>query len=252
MKLWIMSDLHVDVYGYQVVPTEADLVILAGDIGEGFRGLNWANEQLGDLPVVYVPGNHEYYGFKLDQLNAEFEQFSQPTLQVLQRQSIVIGDIRFLGCTLWTDFTLFGAEQQNMSMILAKQYMADFSHIFYPHAGEASLFNPVDSTLIHQQDRAWLESELAKPFAGKTAVITHHGPHSGSLHPRYAEDLVSAGFLSDLTPLMGLAELWIHGHTHHSFDYHVNGTRVVCNPRGYASKNKVENLQFDPSLVIEL
>ena len=28
------------------------------------------------------------------------------------------------------------------------------------------------------------------------------------------------------------AQLWIHGHTHDSFDYVVNGTRVVCNPRG--------------------
>lgn len=252
MKLWIMSDLHVDVCGYRPATVDADVVILAGDIGEGFRGLNWARDHLGDRNTLYVPGNHEYYGFDLDDLNAEFAEFSDVPLQVLQCDSLVIDNVRFLGCTLWTDFRLFGEVQQSTSMLMARQYMADFSHIRLRDAGKAALLNPMDTTLIHKRQRKWLTAELNKPFAGKTVVITHHGPHGGSLHPRYADDLMSAGFISDLTQLMGKADLWIHGHTHNSFDYTVNGTRVVCNPRGYATQTSIENLQFDDALIIEI
>lgn len=252
MKLWIMSDLHVDVCGYSPSAVDADLVILAGDIGEGFCGLNWTRDHLSDRPVLYVPGNHEYYNFDLDDLNGEFAEFADLPLQVLQCDSVVIDNVRFLGCTLWTDFRLFGTEQQSTSMLLALQYMADFRHIRLRDAGKAALLNPMDTTLIHRRQRKWLATELNKPFAGKTVVITHHGPHNGSLHPRYADDLMSAGFISDLTPLMGKADLWIHGHTHNSFDYTVNSTRVVCNPRGYATQTSIENLQFDDALVIEI
>lgn len=251
MKLWIMSDLHIDVADYQVTPTEADIVILAGDIAEGLRGIEWAHENLPKLPVLYVPGNHEYYGFKLSELNADLKKSSSHYVQALQRDSLIIEGVRFLGCTLWTDFGLFGDEKQDVSMFLAKRYMADFRKILLEDKASASVFSPEDSVRLHQADRRWLEQELAKPFEGKTIVITHHAPHLGSLHPRFADDLLSAGFLSDLTHLMGKADLWIHGHIHDSFDYQVNGTRVVCNPRGYVSRGRVENEQFSDCLVID-
>ena len=85
-------------------------------------------------------------------------------------------------------------------------------------------------------------------------VITHHAPSRGSIHPRFEGSLVNACFVSDAKYLLDgrRAQLWIHGHTHDSFDYVVNGTRIVCNPRGYAKAGVNENALFDPDLTIDV
>ena len=85
-------------------------------------------------------------------------------------------------------------------------------------------------------------------------VITHHAPSRKSIHPRFADSLMNACFVSDAERLIdgSRAHLWIHGHTHDSFDYFVNGTRVLCNPRGYVVDDKAENPAFDPGLVVEV
>jgi Icc-related predicted phosphoesterase len=100
----------------------------------------------------------------------------------------------------------------------------------------------------------WLGQALATPHAGPTVVITHHAPSPRSIHPRFEESILNACFVSDLEHLLGQerVELWIHGHTHDSFDYRVNGTRVLCNPRGYARDGVNENASFNPGLTIEV
>ena len=86
----------------------------------------------------------------------------------------------------------------------------------------------------HELSRAWLEQELNKPYDGKTVVISHHGPHPLSVHPRYVGEALNAAFVSNLTELLPKGDLWIHGHVHDSFDYRVGRCRVVANPLGYA------------------
>ena len=138
--------------------------------------------------------------------------------------------------------------------------MLDFRgliQVSWPASPQASArdFTPADSLALFARSRAWLEAELAKPFAGKTIVVTHHAPHRQSLAPRYAEDLVSAGFVSDLDALVRApVALWVHGHTHTCFDYTVNGTRVVCNPRGYRDRRtgQPENPAFAWDKVVEI
>ena len=85
-------------------------------------------------------------------------------------------------------------------------------------------------------------------------MITHHAPSRRSIHPRFADSPLNACFVSDAEHLMGAkrAQLWVHGHTHDSFDYRLNGTRVVCNPRGYSKGGVVENAHFDPHFIVEL
>jgi hypothetical protein len=101
---------------------------------------------------------------------------------------------------------------------------------------------------------AWLKGKLAEPCGGPTVVITHHAPARNSLHPRFADSLLSAGFVSDAQALVSAsgARLWIHGHTHDSFDYRLNETRVVCNLRGYATNGASENPLFDAGFMIEI
>jgi Icc-related predicted phosphoesterase len=121
--------------------------------------------------------------------------------------------------------------------------------------GEPRSFATSDSLALHEHARAWLESELAKPFDGKTIVVTHHAPLKQSLAEKYAEDWVSAGFVNDLPSLVRApVALWIHGHTHTAFDYMAEGTRVVCNPRGYIDRRtrQLENPQFTWDRIVEI
>src|SRR3546814_7192188 len=156
------------------------------------------------------------------------------------------------GCTLWTDYRLHG--NKHLAMRIAEDGMSDHSRILVP--GGTKPFSPGDALANHQQDRAWLERNLAK-FAGrKVVVVTHHLPHARSTLPRYRGAPINPAFASDLSDLLsGGARLWVHGHTHGSCDYVEGGTRVVCNPRGYPSQNSdhpFENRDFDPALVIEV
>jgi hypothetical protein len=199
--------------------------------------------------VLYVPGNHEFYGGSIAGTLDELKRLSAGThIRVLHDDEVIIEGVRFLGTTLWTDFMLFGeGEKRAAAMQEAQRFMRDFSRI---RIGEAP-FSPEPSAALFKQHAAWLEGKLAVPHAGPTVVITHHAPSRRSIHPRFADSLVNTCFVSDAERLIdgNRARLWIHGHTHDSFDYFVNGTRVLCNPRGYAKDGVNENPLFDPNLL---
>jgi Icc-related predicted phosphoesterase len=131
--------------------------------------------------------------------------------------------------------------------------MRDFSRV---RIGEAPgvPFTPAASAALFKLHAAWLDSKLAEPHAGATVVITHHAPSRKSIHRRFAESLLNACFVSDAERLIdgSRTRLWIHGHTHDSFDYFLNGTRVLCNPRGYAMNGVNENPLFDANLLVEI
>ena len=135
----------------------------------------------------------------------------------------------------------------------AQKLMRDFSRIRINEA-DARLFSPDDAAALFERDARWLDARLDTKHDGPTVVITHHAPSRQSVHPRFANSLLNAAFVSDAERLLGgdRARLWVHGHTHDSFDYLVNGTRVVCNPRGYAKGGVNENPRFDPHLLIEV
>src|SRR5690606_7517276 len=153
-----------------------------------------------------------------------------------------------------TDFRLFDDDERRAaSKAEAQRLMRDFSRITIE--GEAGrVFTPDDSTALFDRHAAWPGARLAAPHDGPTVVVTHHAPSRKSIHPRFADSLLNAGFVSDAERLIGAdrAQLWIHGHTHDSFDYPVNGTRVICNPRGYAKDGVNENPLFSPDLIVEV
>jgi broad specificity phosphatase PhoE len=131
--------------------------------------------------------------------------------------------------------------------------MRDFSRIRMDTATGA-LFTPDDSAALFQRNVKWLNRCLDTPHAGTTVVVTHHAPSRRSIHPRFAASLLNACFVSDAERVAGAgrAQWWIHGHTHDSFDYVLNGTRVICNPRGYAKAGVNENARFDPDFTIDV
>ena len=276
MKIRVLSDLHLENDEPDAIAhADADLVVLAGDIHNHALGLRWAAQTFDPgVPVVYVPGNHEYYDGEFGALEAAMRDAAAQTDHVHFLNNAALTDPagrwRVLGTTLWTDFALFGADNATRAAAIAaaRRVMLDFRGLIqlsWPDGAGAVLhdsahgpardFTPDDALALHAQSRAWLETELAKPFDGKTIVVTHHAPHRLSLAERYADDLVSAGFINDLPALVREpVALWVHGHTHTSFDYTTDGARVVCNPRGYRDRRtgQPENPAFGWDKVVEI
>ncbi|MEO8346147.1 MAG: metallophosphoesterase [Betaproteobacteria bacterium] len=253
MKLNILSDLHLSRGTLAIPQNDADVVVLAGDVARPREAASWARGF--SKPVIYVPGNHEFYGGSIAETVAELKQlFAGTNIRVLDDEEIVVHGVRFLGTTLWTDFMLFGdGEKRTEASQEALKFMRDFSRIRVAETPEP-LFTPSHSAALFSTHAAWLESNLAAPYAGPTVVITHHAPSRKSIHPRFANSLLNACFVSDAERLIdgSRAQLWIHGHTHDSFDYVLNGTRVVCNPRGYAKDGLNENPRFDANFSVEV
>ncbi|WP_176053214.1 metallophosphoesterase [Paraburkholderia caribensis] len=230
MRLQIASDLHLENVRRPLrfgglVPGRADVLILAGDIHRGSAAIDvfatWPT------PVIYVLGNHEFYGRALRDLEQEICAKSVGTgIQVLANREVIWGNVRFLGCTLWTDFRL--NRSHKVSMERARNAW-DFRSIRRLGGGS---FTPEDSLAEHNASVKWLSEVLARPFYGTTVVITHHAPGRPSLDAKFSRSHSAASFASDLSKLAGGADLWIHGHVHRSADYRLWGCKVLCNPRG--------------------
>lgn len=253
MKLNVLSDLHLGFGAMERPLNDADVVVLAGDISRPREAAAWSLRF--DKPVLYVMGNHEFYGSSLERAAAEMRRLCDGThVHVLDGREVVLGGVRFLGTTLWTDFEADGTpERRAAAEDEARRLMRDFSRIRL-REGEDALFAPHDAAALFRRQAAWLDERLRTPHAGPTVVITHHAPSMRSIHPRFAGSLLNACFVSDAEHLLGAerACLWIHGHTHDSFDYRLGGTRVVCNPRGYVRGGIAENACFDPDFMVEV
>jgi len=251
LKLHLLSDLHLSQAGFAAPATDADVVVLAGDIARPPEAVAFARG-LGK-PVVYVPGNHEFYGGSLAGTLAQLRSLCEGTeVHLLHDSAWVHRGVRFLGTPLWTDFLLFGeAEGRDAAVEAATRFMRDFQRIRLVE-DDPALFTPLDCAARFRHHAAWLENHLAQPFDGPTVVVTHHAPSPQSIHPRFEGSPVNACFVSRAEHLLGGGKvaLWLHGHTHDSFDYVVNGTRVVCNPRGYRRNDVDENACFDAGLVL--
>jgi Icc-related predicted phosphoesterase len=247
MKLQILSDLHTEFAEFSPPETGADVVILAGDIGVGLGGIEWAASQFPNQPVIYVPGNHEYYGHDITLIDELVKQ-SPENIHVLNNDAMVLNGVRFLGSTLWTDFRLDGESEAWFARQRARRSMEDFAVIKL--GGRP--FTPEISVGLHVASRAWIERELDTPFDGPSVVITHHLPAAISVAKRYENDPLNPAFASRLEDLIEKYQpaLWIHGHTHEPCHYDLFGTRVICNPRGYPREER--GTAFNPGLVVEL
>ncbi|MBS0455368.1 MAG: metallophosphoesterase [Proteobacteria bacterium] len=276
MRLLVLSDLHCEFGSFEIpADLEFDVAVLAGDIYQpGEIAVQWAlqSEALASKQVILVPGNHEYYRTsrqsRMDRTLAAMRKAAAGThVHVLDADELVLEDVRFLGATLWTDFALAietpQGLQSNVELAgrLVENALNDFRLIRVPNRSAlpgtwqeraGRIFRAADAWRIHLEQRRWLKQRLESPFDGKTVVLTHHAPHRGSLAPWYAPDWVSAGFVSELhDEFFAVPVLWVHGHTHTSFDYQVGNCRVLSNPRGYMRVSGAgENDQFNPRLVV--
>ena len=239
MKISICSDVHLEFGPLELKNVdEAQVLILSGDI------MLAQNPDLGFLQqcssefdfVIYVAGNHEFYhGYWNKSLQTLkqlcFDNFHN--VYFLENDQIMIEDMLFLGCTLWSDMN--GYDPRTMWVV--KNRMNDYRQIKFDESGLYRRIDAEDTAIRHKQSREWIEGELAQHHTQKTVVVTHHAPSKLSTHPRYKDEYeINGAYSSDLSEVMlqnPQIKLWTHGHTHEPFDYEIGSCRVVCNPRGY-------------------
>jgi predicted phosphodiesterase len=261
MKLMLFSDLHLEFRDWQdwwdapPIPPDVDVVVLAGDIAKHCDGLAWAADWARREPVspvvLYVAGNHEYYGASLGLLS----RFKEPSwgkkgVQYCERRTVVVGDTRFLACTLWSGFSLHGPNTIEDRMAVAKRDIADYWLI---RRQDDKRLTPDDTRKIHKVSVRWLDNELSKPFDGKTVVVTHFAPHPGCVAAKFQGSEVSPYFVTDLGWLMQKHRIhaWAYGHTHTNISFVAeNGCRVISNQRCYPREEAGSG--FDPNLIIEI
>jgi len=250
MRLHVLSDLHLEQADFTPPDTHADVVVLAGDIATGSSGVEWAKSTFGSRPVIYLAGNHEFYGFRLPDLIDDLRSAADGSdVHVLEREELVLDGIRFLGCTLWTAFDSAGEERRDATMRFAERIVNDYKFI---HSSESGAVLRAQETLeLHRDSRAWLAERLSVAHDGPTVVLTHHVPYVAHPSDSLVVQALAGSIVSDLRDLIGSEHqaLWIYGHNHRVADLTVDGTRLLSNPRGYP-RDPVEG--FDPGLVVEL
>jgi Icc-related predicted phosphoesterase len=235
MKVQLLSDLHIEFDPYPYCPTDADVVVLAGDIHVGERGLHWAIEQIKDKPVIYVLGNHEYYRNTYPQLLDKLKlKAAGSNVHILENEVFTLDGVNFLGCTLWTDFALLG--DPRVAGYHCQQVMNDCKKI--KRMPSYSKIRSLDIALIHRQSLTWLGEQLTLKQGEINVVVSHHGPSMQSVPENRKGDLTTAGYISDLVGFIGFhkPEFWVHGHLHNSNDYRLDTCRVLSNPKGYSGQ----------------
>ncbi len=280
MKIQLLSDLHLEVHPHWVATpaAQADLLVLAGDIGSYQAGSQLADQDFGlsrfspkhgwPTPVLFVPGNHEYDAQDFDLAHARlFETCERLGIGWLEREVITFPardgkPVRFIGTTLWSDFDALGpaanAVETGTVALLTQQLKARdkafrAANYYLKKTGTLRHGQPMLAEQVREQALAcqeWLAKALLEPFDGSTVVVTHFAPSLMSADPRYGLTPGSAGFCNALDALLAQAQFWLHGHLHAPSNYIHGGCRVIANPLGYARKN--EQNAFQATLCIDL
>ena len=248
MKIQILSDIHQEFGITELSFDQAEVLILAGDVNLGTKGVEWMLESLPDIPIIYVLGNHEYYkGSYPKTLHKIQEVASGTNVHVLENEAVTIGNITFHGASLWTDFALLG--DPKTYGIICQTQVSDYKYI--RRDPSYSRLRSIDTYNIHQISRRWLIESL-EAHRGKTnVVVTHHAPSERSLPSRYRGKATSSAYASNLESLIQAYDpvLWVHGHIHVPQRYQIGSTQVICNPHGYIDE---PYNGYEKELIIEL
>jgi Icc-related predicted phosphoesterase len=248
MKIQIISDLHQEFGSTELSFDNADVVVLAGDVNLGIKGIEWIKSKIPNKPVIYVLGNHEYYkGFYPKTLNKIKETAKNSNIYVLEDSYVDIEDIRFHGATLWTDFSIFGNPVQYG--MLCQPKMNDYKMI--RRDPSYSKIRTIDTFKIHQFSRMTLKENLEKSKGLKNIVVTHHAPSIQSVPELYKQDPVTSAYASNLEDFIQDFQplYWIHGHIHTPCRYKIGDTEIICNPHGYIDE---KYNGYEKELIVEV
>lgn len=249
MRIRVLSDLHQEFGEVDVPDVDCDCIVLAGDVSTKQNGLQWIRARFRDVPVIYICGNHEYYGERLPRLTDILKQEARGTnIHFLENNSVTIDGVHFYGCALWTDMALHG--DAFVGCAAAVGAMNDYKRIRNSVRGYRLLL-PQDIRLVHERSLMMMEQFFATHDPRHSVIVTHHAPSIRSLPERRQSELVSCAYASHLDGFVERhrPQLWIHGHIHHNNDYQIGSTRILSNPRAYPDS---PNRNFIPDLLVEV
>lgn len=281
MKFALVSDLHLEFAPITLPKTDADILLLAGDIvpisylaerrtdAESRKVQKrveaFIEESLNQYAhVFHIMGNHEFYHGEWGAVVSEFREYWDKNayqVQVLDNEDFCLMDgLRIWGGTLWTDFSggnpiFMNAAQNGLNDYRLIKRIRDGD---LPYARRYSELRPSDTQEAHETSRYALKEAVEAHPNDKWIVMTHHAPSFKSVEEKYQGDILNYCFASELDTLIEehpQIHTWAHGHTHGSHDYTIGDSRVLCNPRGYArptKPNSPENANFNPTLVFDV
>jgi Icc-related predicted phosphoesterase len=227
------------------------VLVVAGDIGL------FSNKPTWFIPVyllaarfryvIFIGGNHFFYHSNISdnyKKQVKSSLSKSDNIIFLEDSMITIDDVTFIGANLWTNFY----NRNPISMLTCQNRMSDFHLI---RKSNDKIITPDDVVDIHNFSKEFIFNNI-NPNS-KNVVITHHAPSTKSIPEKYLDDAnLNGGYITDLEEeiINSNIDLWIHGHTHESFDYDIGNTRIICNPYGY--QDMMTNHDFDPELAVKI
>jgi len=276
MRINIASDIHLEFGPIEIKNTEgADALILSGDICVAVQLTHKSVDEdkrsraIHDFfemccneydNVIYIVGNHEHYNGDFQRTIPHLKEHlcHLDNLHILDKETITINDVTFIGGTLWTDMN----KEDPSTLYSMKGMMNDFIKIYNGEIDTRGKpykvikpLTPDDVVVDHKQMLEYIRIIVDGKHDQKFVVVGHHAPSKLSTKPRYQDDYIMNGaYSSDLSEFIldyPQIKMWTHGHTHDNFDYLVGSTRVVCNPRGYIKYEHQADI-FNPNIIYEV
>lgn len=249
MKLWILSDLHLETMpfpnAFRPEPPDFDVLVSAGDIWSGnvARGFEFLRSLAGAKPIVATLGNHEHFRAEIDEPIATARSAARNAgIVLLAGDAIDLDGVRFIGTTLWSDYKLSGEIDYSLST---------GEDIRVRHGNEERPFTARDAQQLHVAARNRLAHLIDQESALPRVVVTHHAPLPDCVAKADRGKWIAGNSASDLSQLAdtGRVELWVHGHIHRTINMRrPAGTRILCNPAGTLFSNP----SFDEHLIVEI
>ena len=254
MKVQYCSDLHLEFpenkefLKNNPIQAVGDILILAGDIVP-FKVMEKHNDFFDFVAdnfehTYWIPGNHEYYYSDASQRSGTFSENIRSNVVLLNNQSVVHKDVRFIFSTLWSKIS--PAYQFQI-----ERGMSDFHVIKYnKYRFSADRFNQ-----LHSDCLGYIRSELEKPFAGKTIVVSHHMPTFLNYPPKFKGDVLNEAFAVELADLIvsSKPDYWIFGHLHGDIPvFELGSTKLLTNQLGYVKYNEHQLFNANKSINLNM